>query len=114
MDVLLKEELYRYCDQGPHQGQYRVDIAGSVYMSGPELDRYVRDGLRVGLGEAMQGPNRYPEPEPDARYPGFSTDLRWVLPGLEHLAWESLPPKTRAAYLRLREAAGLPEPKETP
>jgi hypothetical protein len=33
-------------------------------------------------------------------------DLRWVLPGLEPVA-EFMPPKTRAAYERLRAAAGM-------
>ena len=35
-----------------------------------------------------------------------AADLRWVLPGLEPAA-EFMPPKTRAAYERLRAAAGM-------
>lgn len=40
MKVIITERGALYCDTGPNQGMYRVDIAGNVYMTPEEFDRY--------------------------------------------------------------------------
>jgi hypothetical protein len=37
MDVRLYERGALFCDQGPHDGQYRVDFSGYVYLTPEEF-----------------------------------------------------------------------------
>lgn len=40
MDIRLYERAGLYCDQGPHQGQMRVDFHGNVYMTVEEYNQH--------------------------------------------------------------------------
>jgi len=56
MDTRIREHVPVPCDDGPHQGQYRIDLAGSVYLTLPELIRYNRTGpLHIGLTNKVAG-----------------------------------------------------------
>jgi hypothetical protein len=37
MDIRIYELSALFCDQGPHQGEYRIDIKGSVYLTAEEM-----------------------------------------------------------------------------
>ncbi len=39
-----------YCDTGANQGNWRVDINASVYMSPEELEEYTKVGLMIIIG----------------------------------------------------------------
>jgi len=40
MKVRLNESRALFCDMGPHQGEFRIDITGSVYLTVDEYNRH--------------------------------------------------------------------------
>lgn len=54
MDTRVVEEPYRLCDTGCHAGDYRVSITADIYLSPEELERYIRDGIRIRLAEPIR------------------------------------------------------------
>jgi hypothetical protein len=36
MDARIWERAALYCDQGPHEGEYRIELSGTVYLTAEE------------------------------------------------------------------------------
>lgn len=52
MKFRIRESGPLFCDAGPNEGMYRIDIKGSVYLTAEELREYQSAGrLVLVLGE---------------------------------------------------------------
>lgn len=58
MDIEISQAEAIYCDIGPNAGVYRIDIAGSVYLTPGELGSLGPEGLRVTVAPQMSAPFR--------------------------------------------------------
>ena len=53
VQVVASEAVY--CDAGPHLGEFRVDLAVSVYLSPEELAAMADRGFVIAIAEAPGG-----------------------------------------------------------
>jgi hypothetical protein len=52
MKVRITENTAIYCDAGPYEGMYRVDLRGSVYLTAEEVEKYSKGrGFDVVINE---------------------------------------------------------------
>lgn len=49
MKVNIAQGKPIYCDMGPHNGQYRIDVRGSIYLAREELPKWQTGEMSLGV-----------------------------------------------------------------